>query len=322
MTNYLVRRLLLTVPLLLGVTFVTFAVVNLVPGGPFSNLRANPEFRAADAERLERQLGLDRPWPQRYLLWLADLGRGDLGRSLHNNVPVADRIWGVLPNTLLLTGSALLLALAVAVPLGVAAALRHRSWFDHLAQAGAVAFAAMPTFLLGFLLVYLFALRFNAWGLPSLPVGGMASPRDGGGLLDRLRHLVLPALTLALIQVGAWAAYVRSLMLETIGQDYVRTARAKGLPRRAVAYGHAFRNAFLPLITIVGLALPGLFGGAVIVESIFAWNGMGRLTLEAVGRRDYTLVMGTTLVFAVLTLLSNLLADLLSAALDPRIRLG
>jgi len=321
MTTYLLRRLLLMVPLLLGVTFLTFAMINLIPGSPFSSLRSNPDFSLADIARLETQLGLDKPWPQRYLLWLGDLLRGDLGLSLHNSVPVADRILAVLPNTLLLTITSLGVALLVAIPLGVYAALRHLTWFDNVAQVSAVALYAMPTFLLAFLLVYLFALQFNAWGFPSFPVGGMESTRDGGGFWDRARHLVLPTVTLSLIQIGGWSAYIRAQMLEVVGQDFVRTARAKGLSSRVVTFGHVFRNAFLPLVTIVGLALPGLFGGAIVVESIFAWNGMGRLTLEAVDRRDYTLIMGTTLMFAVLTLVSNLLADLIYAVLDPRVRL-
>jgi peptide/nickel transport system permease protein len=179
----------------------------------------------------------------------------------------------------------------------------------------------MPTFWLALLLVILFSIRFKEWGLPSLPVGGMTDPRGDGGFGDRVVHLILPCLSLALLQIGSWSAYIRSSMLETLQQDYVRTARAKGLGQKAVLYVHAFRNAFLPLVTLVGLSLPDLFGGAVIIESIFAWNGIGRLTIEAVNRRDYTLIMGTTLMFAVLTLVANLLADVMYAILDPRIRL-
>ncbi len=320
MTRYVVRRLLQMIPLLLGVTFVTFAVSNLMPGSPVSNLRANPRARPEDAARIAEQLGLNEPWPERYAQWLSHLVRGDLGLSLYNYTPVRDRILNVLPNTLLLTSSALLFALLLAVPLGVYAAVRHKTWFDHLATVGAVVMFAMPTFWLALLLVILFALKFNEWGLPSLPVGGMTDARGGGGLLDRVEHLILPVASLALIQIGVWSAYIRSSMLEVLGQDYVRTARAKGLRQSAVVYAHAFRNAFLPLVTLVGLSLPDLFAGAVIIEQIFAWNGVGRLTLEAVSRRDYTLVMGTTLMFAVLTMTANLFADVMYAVLDPRIR--
>ncbi len=220
-----------------------------------------------------------------------------------------------------MTGSAFALALVIALPLGVYAAVRHRSLFDHVATIGAVAMYAMPTLYLALLLVIVFALKFNEWGLPSLPVGGMVNPRGGGGFWDRAQHLILPTISLALVQIGFWSSYVRSSMLESLGLDFVRTARAKGLRERVVVFGHAFRTAFIPLVTVIGLSLPGLFGGSIIIEQIFAWNGIGRLSIEAVNRRDYTLIMGTTLMFAVLTMLANLLADVLYAVLDPRIRL-
>ena len=322
MLAYVLRRVLVMIPLLLGVTFITFVIINLIPGSPADIVRSDPRIRPEARERIEVLLGLDKPWPVRYVTWLGDLARGDLGDSMQNRVPVADRIGAVLPNTLLLTVSALALALVVAVPLGVYGALRHRSLFDRVANIGAVAMYAMPTFFLAYILVLVFALQFSAWGWPSLPVGGMADRRGGGDFLDRVQHLALPALALALIQIGSWSAYIRSQMLETLRQDFVRTAHAKGLAEKGVLYSHAFRNAVLPLITLVGLSLPELFGGAVIIESIFAWNGIGRLTIEAVNSRDYTLIMGTTLMFAFLTMASNLVADVASGILDPRIRLG
>jgi peptide/nickel transport system permease protein len=320
-TAYIIRRSLLMIPLLLGVTFLSFAIINLIPGSPVMRLRDNPKIKPEMAQMLEKELGLDKPWPIRYVGWLGDLLHGNLGSSMYNGVSVADRILAVLPNTLLLSLSALTLALVCAVPLGIYAAVRHRSWFDHVATVGAVAMYAMPTFWLAMLLVILFSLRFKEWGLPSLPVGGMTDPRGDGGLADRFVHLILPCVSLALIQIGSWSAYIRSSMLETLQQDYVRTARAKGLGQKTVLYVHTLRNAFLPLVTLVGLSLPDLFAGAVIIESIFAWNGIGRLTIEAVNRRDYTLIMGTTLMFAVLTLVANLIADVMYAILDPRIRL-
>jgi len=321
MAAYALRRLLQMIPLLLGVTFLTFAIINLMPGSPAEILRSDPKIKPAAREQIVKQLGLDKPWPERYVTWLGDVARGDLGTSMHNRVPVADRIKAVLPNTLLLTTSALALALVVAVPLGVYAALKHRTWFDRIANIATVAMYSLPTFLLAYVLVLVFALQFNKWGLPSLPVGGLTDMRGGGGFWDRLQHLILPAVSLALIQIGGWSSYIRSQMLETLQQDFVRTAKAKGLRERAVLYRHALRNAILPLVTLVGLSLPGLFGGALVVETIFAWPGIGRLTIEAVDRRDYTLIMGTTLMFAALTMVSNLLADLVAAGLDPRVRL-
>ncbi len=322
MAAFIVRRLALMIPLILGVSFLTFALINLIPGSPVTLLRSDPRIRPEAREALILQLGLDKPWPVRYVDWLSDLARGDLGESMYNRAPVADRIWNVLPNTLLLTGSALAFALLAAVPLGVYAAVRHKTWFDHLATTSAVAMYAMPTFLLALLLVILLGLKFSDWGLPSLPVGGMSDPRGDGGLGERLIYLVLPTVSLALIQIGGWSSYIRSSMLETMSQDFVRTARAKGLADQLVIFRHAFRNAFLPLVTLIGLSIPGLFGGAVVIESIFAWNGIGRLTLESVDRRDYTMIMGTTLMFAVLTMLSNLFADVMYAVLDPRVRLN
>jgi peptide/nickel transport system permease protein len=320
-TAYIVRRLLQMIPLLFGVSFLTFALINLIPGSPVARLRDNPKIRPEAALELERQLGLDKPWPERYVYWLGDLLHGNLGVSLYNRLPVADRIWTAIPNTLLLAVLALTVALIVAIPLGVYSAVKHGSAFDRTATVGSVALYAMPDFWLALLLVILFALKFKEWGLPSLPVGGMINPRGGGDLLDRLQHLLLPVMALALVQIGSWAAFFRSSMLESLSQEYVRTAKGKGLHSRTILFVHAFKNAFLPLITIVGLALPGLFGGAFFIETIFAWPGMGRLTFEAVGRRDYTMIMATTLMFSVLTIVSNLIADVLYATLDPRIRL-
>lgn len=320
MTRFIIRRLLMMIPILIGVSFLTFAIINLIPGSPIANLRANPKIRPADVARLEEQLGLNRPWPIRYLEWCADVVRGDLGVSMHNQVPVTDRILAVLPNTLLLTTCSLLFALVVAVPIGVYAAANHRSVFDRATNFGGIALYAIPSFWLAILLVVLFSFKFKEWGLPSLPATGITSSRGGGGLGDRIAHLILPAVSLSLVQVGAWSAYVRSSMLEALQNEFVRTARAKGLNNRSVLFGHAFRNAFLPLVTLVGLSIPALFGGAVFIETIFAWNGIGLLTIQAVGQRDYTMVMGTTLMFAFLTMLGNLIADIGYAALDPRIR--
>lgn len=322
MIAYIARRLLQMIPLVLGVTFLSFAIINLMPGSPVMRLRDNPKIRPEAAAMLEKQLGLDQPWPVRYVQWLGDLAHGNLGVSLYNQLPVADRIWAAIPNTLLLAVTSLVIALAIAVPLGIYSAVKHGSAFDRASSVTSVALYSMPDFWLALLLVILFALKFKEWGLPALPVGGMTDARGGGDLRDRIEHLILPVAALSMVQIGSWAAFFRSSMLETLSQEYVRTAKSKGLPERKILYLHAFKNAFLPLITIVGLALPGLLGGALFIETIFAWPGMGRLTYEAVGRRDYTMIMATTLMFSVLTMLSNLIADVLYATLDPRIRLA
>jgi peptide/nickel transport system permease protein len=322
MIGYIVRRLLQIVPLLLGVTFLTFAIVNLLPGSPVSSLQMNPKARPEDIERIRQNLGLDQPWYERYFSWLSDVLHGDLGLSLTNFTPVTDRILGVLPNTLLLTCTALTLALLIAIPLGVLSAVKHNSIFDQVTTLLVTALAAIPSFWLALLLVILFAVQFKEWGLPYLPASGMQDLRGDSGILDRIEHLILPASALAVVQIAGWTRFIRSSMLETIGQDYIRTAHAKGLSERTVIYGHAFRNALLPLVTLVGLALPEVFGGAYLIEQIFAWNGLGRLTLDATRSNDYTMIMGATLFFAVLTMLGNLLADVLYHVADPRIRPG
>jgi peptide/nickel transport system permease protein len=316
----IVRRLLQMIPLLFGVTLLTFAIINLVPGSPVNHLQLDPRSRPEDVANVRHKLGLDRPLYQRYFVWLSYVVRGDLGPSLSNYTPVRDRILGVLPNTLLLTGTSLTLALAVAIPLGVFSAASRNSPFDHVTTILATAFASIPSFWLSLLMVILFAVKFGEWGLPTLPVSGMEDVPGHSNVLDRIEHLIMPAMALALIQIAGWTRFIRSSMLESIRQDYVRTAQAKGLTRRAVVYSHAFRNALIPLVTLVGLAVPELFGGAYLIEYIFAWNGAGRLTYQAVQDNDYTLIMGTTLMFAILTMIGNLLADVLYAVVDPRIR--
>ena len=319
MATFIFRRLLQVIPLLFGITFITFAIVNAT-GSPISQLEFNPRMTPDDIKQIQDNLGLNEPFYKRYFIWVSNVAQGDLGLSLINSTPVVDRIKTVLPNTLLLSGVSFFLALFIAIPLGVYAAVRRNSVFDNVTTVGTVAVFAVPTFWLGLLLLIVFAVKFQEWGLPSLPVGGMREQRGESGLWDRIEHLILPAISLALVQLASWTRYIRSSMLEVIRQDYVRTANAKGLRDRAVIFGHAFRNALLPLVTLLGLSVPDLLAGSIFVELIFAWNGMGRLTLDAVNDSDYTMIMGTTLVFSLLTIIGNLLADIFYGILDPRIR--
>lgn len=320
MTAFILRRILQLIPLLIGVTFLTFAIINLVPTSPLTSQQINPRMRPQDIQRVKENLGLDEPWPKRYVIWLGKFARGDLGISLLNYTPVRDRIFAVMPNTILLSASAFFLSLFVSIPLGVLSAIRRNGVFDNLTTIGTVAAFAIPTIWLSFLLLILFAVKFDEWGLPSLPVGRMTDTRGGGGFWDRLEHLILPTISLALVQMAGWTRYIRSQMLEVIRQDYVRTAQAKGLRPQIVNFRHAFRNALLPLITLLGLSLPDLFAGALVVETIFAWNGMGLLAVNSIQQNDYTLIMGITVIFAALTILGNLIADVGYALLDPRIR--
>lgn len=320
MTTFILRRLAQMVPLVLLVTFITFGLINAA-GSPVAGLEINPRVRPEDVARIKENLGLNEPWTTRYFVWLGNLLQGDLGISFVNSRPVLDQILNVLPNTLLLTGISVLVAIAVALPIGIYSAVRRNSLFDRITTIGAVAGFAVPSVWLGLLLIILFAVKFREWGLPySFPVGGMRELRGESGFLDRVEHLILPVTALVIPQIASWTRYIRSSMLEIIRQDYVRTAEAKGLRERSVLYAHAFRNALLPLITLVGLSLPELFGGALIVENIFAWNGMGRLAYESIAKNDHSLVVGTTLFFAVLTILGNLVSDILYAVFDPRIR--
>jgi peptide/nickel transport system permease protein len=270
----------------------------------------------ADLARIAHQMGLDRPLPLQYWEWVRRMLSGDWGHSYRDNQPVLAIIGGHLPATFELMISSTLIAVVLGTWVGVLGALRRYSLFDYLATVGAMVALSIPTFWFGLVVIYAFSVEL-AW----LPVGGMYTIGDGS-FLDYLHHLIAPALVLALVTVAIWSRYMRSSMLEVIGQDYIRTAVAKGLPRRVVVIRHALRNALLPMITLAGLQLPTLLGGALVTETIFTWPGMGRLFLDSIGYRDYPVIMGLLMFTALLVLLGNLGADLLYAVYDPRIRLG
>lgn len=320
MGRFVARRLLQTIPLVIGITILVFALANLVPGSPVSNLQLDPSTRPEDVERIRSNLGLDQPLHIRYFVWASSLIQGDFGLSLQSHRPVLTIIMERLPNTLLLTFSSLLVALAFSIPVGVYAALKRNSIFDHIATVGAVAGVAVPNFWLGLMMILLFSVMFREWGLPALPSGGTHTLGTGGDVLDRLRHLIMPTIVLAFAQTAVWTRYIRSQMIEILRQDYMRSAEAKGLKDHIVTFRHGLRNALLPLVTLMALDIPNLFSGAVIVESIFSWAGIGRLIVDATFQRDYTLIMGTVVIISFLTILANLLADVAYAVLDPRIR--
>ena len=320
MGAYIIRRLIGLPPLIIGITIITFLLIHATPGSPVDDLKLTPEIKEEDLQNIKRTLGIDRPLHEQYIVWIAQLAQGDLGISLKTYQPVRKELFERLPNTLLLTISALLVALLLAIPIGVIAALKRNSWIDHFTTILSTLGQSVPAFWLGLMLIIVFAVQFKVWGLPSLPSGGTRTLPNGGDFADRLKHLILPVTALAVAQMATWARYIRSQMLEVIRQDFVRTARAKGLPDRAVVLRHAFRNAVLPLITLIGLTIPNLFGGAVIIEGIFGWPGIGGLVISAAGNRDYTVVMGTVLFISIVTVLSNLLADICYGIADPRIR--
>lgn len=308
---------------MLGVTIVTFGLVHFLPGSPVDSLRlSTPGMRPEDTRRIEQTLGLDKPLHEQYLSWLEQLARGDLGISMKSYKPVWTLIMERLPNTLVLTGSALMISLLISIPIGIIAAMRPNSWFDQLTTFVSSIGYALPSFWVGLLLILVFAVQATSWSIPSLPSGGMRTIPGGGGVGDRIEHLILPVITLSIAQIAGWTRYVRGQMLETLNQDYVRTARGKGLSTTAVVWRHAFRNSLLPLVTLVGLSIPAMLSGSAIIEAIFSWPGLGQLSVQAASSRDYTLMMGLVVFIAFITLISSLITDIVYFFVDPRIRAG
>jgi peptide/nickel transport system permease protein len=313
--RYILRRLIQALPLLLGISIASFAIMKAIPGGPLAAYEAAPDFTDADLKRLEHALGLDQPLPVQYLNWLGKFAVGDWGYSFVSHQPVLSLIGERLPNTVYLMGTVFLTVLLLSIPIGVLTAVKQYSWFDHLVTGSTFAFLSTPTFWLGLLLIIFFGLQLR-W----LPLGGMTTPGQDADLSDRLRHLILPVATIALVQLGSHVRYLRSSMLETIHQDYMRTARSKGLGERIIVLRHALKNASIPLVTVIALDVPELFAGALVTEQIYGWPGMGRLFWDAATRLDYPILMGILAVTSTLIVISNLLADVAYGYLDPRIR--
>lgn len=314
MGRYIGRRLFQTLPVLLIVTIVAFTVTMLLPGDPA--LAILGEARARDEvayQALRRDLGLDRPLPVQYVSWLGRLARGDFGQSAINRQPVVDALKQRLPVTIELGLLSMFFSILVAVPFGIYAALRRDTLADLLTSVVALAGVAMPTFWLGILLIYLFTLN---WGI--LPASGYVPFRTDP--VDHLKHMALPVFVLSVEAIGGLQRQVRSALLEVIEQDYIRTARAKGLAQGSVVWTHALRNALIPVVTIIGLRVGRLLGGAAVVETVFAIPGVGRLAVESIFNRDFPVIQAIVLVTALAVLLSNLLTDLAYGVLDPRIR--
>ncbi len=325
MGRVLIRRLLQSIPVFFAITMITFGLIHAVPGGPTARLELDPDIKPEDIARIRANMGLDKPVWLQYLIWvgLAEGGQGrrsgllqgDLGISYIDQTPVGRSIVDRLPNTLLLTATSLVLSLLVAVPLGVISAIRRNSWVDNVATVASTAGVSIPSFWFGLVAILVFSVRLR-W----LPSGGMYTLGQERNVLDLARHLILPVAILSILNVAGWNRYVRGSMLEVIRQDYIRTARAKGLKERYVIVRHGLRNALVPVTTLMGLSLPGLVGGALVTETIFGWPGMGRLAYHAATKRDYPVIMGVLVMSAVLVLVGNLLADLSYALLDPRVK--
>jgi len=324
MTTYLLKRILLLIPLMFGITLITFSVIHLAPGEPVEmQMAMNPKVGKEARERLTKFYGLDKPLHEQYLSWVGKLARLDLGRSFSSDGrPVKDKIKERLPVTISLNIIALILEFGLAIPIGILAATRRDTWLDKGITVFVFVGFAVPTFWLALLLMYLFGVRLG-W----LPISGLHTlGSDSWGTLhylwDMAKHLVMPVMVASFGSLAGLSRYMRSAMLNVISQDYITTARAKGLPERVVIYKHALRNALLPLITLLGFSIPGLIGGSVIFETIYAIPGMGQLFYQGVMSRDYPVVMGILVIGAFLTLIGNLVADLCYALADPRIRHG
>lgn len=314
MFNYIVRRLLIAIPILLGITIIDFLIVNMAPGNPV-DMMISPNVTGAALELRKAALGLDQPLYIQYFHWLVSLLRGNFGYSMTTYQPVGEMIAQRIGPTMLLMGTSLVVGLLIAVPLGIISATHQNSPLDYLTTGGAFLGVSIPNFFLGLGLIYIFAVKLKV-----LPSSGMFTLGGDNGPVDTMRHLILPAIVLAVQIAGQDIRYVRSGMLEILGQDYLRTARAKGLKESVVINKHALRNALITIITVIGMQIPLLFGGAVITEQIFAWPGIGQLTIDSISGRDYPTLMAINLIAAVMVLGANLLTDILYSVVDPRIR--
>lgn len=342
MSTYILRRLAQAIPQLFIISIILFALMQSF-GDPIGTLGGRTPARQEDRERLRRQLGLDQPVAMQYVTWLVgndwqlmDMDgdgtpetpgkrqgvlRGDWGTSLVTRKPVLEMIADRLPNTLLLMVVAEAVIILFSLALGVFSALRPYSKFDNIATGLAFVGYSMPVFWLALMLMYIFAVNFKRWGLPYLPTVGMYDPAVGKTPVELIKHMVLPIATLAIISIAGYSRFVRSSVLETIGQDYVRTARAKGLKGRLVILKHALPNAALPFITIIGLDIPFLLAGAVVTERIFAWPGMGRLFIDHTERSDFPMLMGILMLISIAVVVFQIITDVVYSLVDPRIRL-
>jgi peptide/nickel transport system permease protein len=342
MLRFIIRRLLQGIPLLIIVSIIIFVLMDSA-ADPLATMGGRNVTRAEDRARLARQLGLDQPLYMQYIYWLigndwtrVDLDgdgvaetpgrrlgvlRGDFGQSIVERRPATEVILDRLPNTLILMIAAEVVIILGALVLGTYSALHQYSWLDNIITALSFIFFSMPIFFIALVSMYIFSVNFKAWGLPYLPTVGMFEPEVGKTPAQVATHMILPVLSLALISMAAYSRYIRSTMLEVMNQDYIRTAKSKGLRRRYIIWVHALKNGSLPIVTLVGLDLPLLLAGALVTESIFAWPGMGRLFLDKVERGDMAVVMGILMLITVAVIVFQIIADIVYAWLDPRIRL-
>ena len=314
MIRYIVKRLLYAIPVFLGITFAIYALINLAPGGPLSVLAASGELSLSDLEALKVSMGLDKPLVVRYFIWLGDLLHGDLGVSYRTSQEVGMMIGQrIIPS--LITGTGIIGAILIGVPLGIISAYKPNSVWDHISTFISFIGASVPNFFLSLLLIYVLAVKLKLF-----PTSGMYSSGAGNDLGDLLHHLALPAFVCGIQPIGNYIKQTKSSVLEVLNEEYIKTARSKGLTNPVIVLKHAFRNAMIPVVTTISLTIPFLIGGAVVTEQIFAWPGIGSLMITAITSRDYPVIMGVAVLICGVVLVMNLILDLIYAALDPRIK--
>lgn len=313
MLKYTIKRILIAIPVLIGITILDYAIMSLA-GSPLE-MMIGPKTSEAALEARAIRLGLDKPFYVQYFVWLMNVLRGNLGYSVKSYQPVSEIIGNHLGPTLLLMGTSLLLGLAIAIPIGIYSAVHRYTRRDYVLVTISFFGTSVPSFFLALIFIYLFTVRLG-W----LPSSGIRTAGGDGGIADLIWHLIMPVLILAISVAGSNIRYVRGAVLEILQKDYVRTAKSKGIGRFLVINKHALRNALIPIVTVIGMQIPTLFGGAVIIEQIFSWPGLGLITMNAITGRDYPVIMGVALLTAIVVLLSNLLTDIIYALVDPTIK--
>ncbi len=316
MLRYMIRRLLSAIPLMIGVSIIIFALIQSMPGNPFDMYLENPNVSFEEIEKIKVHYGFDKPIPVRYVIWFGNILKGDWGVSYNSRRPVLDLLKERVGPTVQLTLTAFLIAAIIGIPMGVFGGIYKNGLFDYTTTTLSFLGISMPVFWFGLMLQLLFSVKLG-W----LPSAGRSSIGAAAGTIqDTVAHIIMPAFVLAIIYIASWSRYTRTSFIDSMNQDYVRTARSKGLPERTVLSSHVLRNALVPLMTIVALDIPALFSGAVVTETVFAWPGMGRFFVDSLNKLDYPVLMGILIIDAMLVIISNLLADLIYALLDPRIK--
>lgn len=317
MTQYIIRRILIAIPTLLVISFVIFAVMALAPGDPLAQFALNPAVPESTRELIRKQFGLDQPWPIRYVRWLSSLAQGDWGWSFNSRSPVIDIVFQRLPQTLQVVGLAYFIAVLLAIPVGIISAVKQYSLFDNVATFFSFVGFSVPSFFTGLVLILVFAINLKWFPLvysTTLEVNSWET------LWQQVRQMVLPITVLAVQQTAALTRFMRSSMLDNLNLDYVRTARAKGLTDRVVVLRHVLTNSLIPVVTLIALGIPTIFAGAIITENLFRVNGLGALLIQSINSSDTPVVMALTFIFAILTVMFNLIADIMYGVLDPRVR--